>query len=622
MNFVIVLLILSLLTSTEQCGVTSHAVCLRDDSLISCFLVGTNVTEIEDTISECSRESNYTELEINLKVSNTNFVLAMDLPESITLIEVAGTTVANSSLQLTADRPHGSIIEVKVLNAVILLTEDTRNMFDIFPNIERIVCEGCTFSMLPSLIALSSLDSIEYSGNTQCDQGNIVHIDDLFVRGLEAITLIKWSAACVGSVSETAFRDLVNLEKLDLSRNEITDLPDEVFLTLYKVVTIDLFDNNISTISTSAFQQLHNIETISLTDNPLKCSCENSWLYLVEKELNFKISVSDCENGNPFNDPSNYVNCTETLPHCFNRSAQCEYKCENRADEFECVCKTGYKTENVTVCVDANECLEDTHDCEQICSNTIGSYTCSCNTGYRLNSTRTCQDIDECIENTHGCKHNCSNTIGSYECSCNTGYRLNGTRTCQDIDECIENTHGCEQACNNTIGSYECDCNTGYQLLTNGTCRDIDECTGNTHGCEQVCSNIIGSYECDCNTGYQLNGTRTCQDINECDFNNGGCTHDCLNLYGGFRCTCRDGFLQDSSDSFLCVEPLTGSDNAFPPILVALAVILVILFILGVTFIISVIVAIVISHSRKKSARNFPQESAQPPPPPIEETHV
>ena len=324
MNIVIVLLILCIFSyaATEPCSVlTGHAECLGGGVLISCFLVDTNITEIEETISKCSRESNYTELEINLQVPNTNFVLAMDLPESITLIEVAG-EVENSSLQLTANRPHVSITKVKVINAVILLTEHTRDMFDIFPNVERIVCEGCTFSMLPSLIALSSLNSIEYSGTTQCDQGNLVHMDDLFVRGLEEITQIKWSGACVGSVSETAFRDLVNLEMLDLSNNQISDLPDDVFLTLYEVVTIDLFDNNISNISTSAFQQLHSIETISLTDNPLMCSCDNSWLYLVEKELNFKISVSDCENGNPFNDPSNYMSCTETLPHCFNRSAQ------------------------------------------------------------------------------------------------------------------------------------------------------------------------------------------------------------------------------------------------------------------------------------------------------------
>ena len=38
----------------------------------------------------------------------------------------------------------------------------------------------------------------------------------------------------MGSVSETAFRDLVNLEMLDLSNNQISDLPDDVFLTLLR----------------------------------------------------------------------------------------------------------------------------------------------------------------------------------------------------------------------------------------------------------------------------------------------------------------------------------------------------------------------------------------------------
>ena len=218
--FIILVCVLQNSECTSCATSTLHAVCFRDGTLVSCFLIGTNATEIEETISKCSRESNYTELEINLQVPNTNFVLAMDLPESITFIEVAG-VVENSSLQLTANRPHVSITEVEVINAVILLTEHTRDMFDIFPNVERIVCEGCTFSMLPSLIALSSLNSIEYSGTTQCDQGNLVHMDDLFVRGLEEITQIKWSGACVGSVSET---------------DCIYNIPDSL-----KVVTIDLF---------------------------------------------------------------------------------------------------------------------------------------------------------------------------------------------------------------------------------------------------------------------------------------------------------------------------------------------------------------------------------------------
>ena len=86
----------------------------------------------------------------------------------------------------------------------------------------------------------------------------------------------------------------------------------------------------------------------------------------------------------------------------------------------------------VTICIDINECTEDSDGCAHTCVNTAGSYYCSCRSGYRLASNgRGCIEINECAEGTHGCTHTCTNTAGSYTCSCNSGYRLaSNRRTC------------------------------------------------------------------------------------------------------------------------------------------------------------------------------------------------
>ena len=47
------------------------------------------------------------------------------------------------------------------------------------------------------------------------------------------------------------------------------------------------------------------------------------------------------------------------------------------------------------ICVDINECIEETDDCAQNCINTNGSYICSCNTGYYIDiDGRSCNGTD------------------------------------------------------------------------------------------------------------------------------------------------------------------------------------------------------------------------------------
>ncbi len=94
--------------------------------------------------------------------------------------------------------------------------------------------------------------------------------------------------------------------------------------------------------------------------------------------------------------------------------------------------------------VDTNECgRADNGNCSQKCVNEIGSYHCECDIGYTLNPGKyacdgmsnkyyiyfiiidsLCVDIDECSDNSHNCSHKCINTVGSYVCDCDIGYHL------------------------------------------------------------------------------------------------------------------------------------------------------------------------------------------------------
>ncbi len=223
-----------------------------------------------------------------------------------------------------------------------------------------------------------------------------------------------------------------------------------------------------------------------------------------------------------------------------------------------------------TVCVDIDECAQQTDNCDTnaTCTNMMGSFTCTCNTGFEGNGV-TCTDIDECTTNTDNCDTNamCTNNTGSFSCACNTGFSGNGV-TCADIDECAANTDDCDglATCSNTTGSYSCTCPTGYMGTGHGTngCTDVDECTAGTDTCDTnaMCTNTAGAFTCACNAGFTGDGM-TCTDVDECA--NGGDNCDanatCTNTLGSFTCACAAGY---SGDGTQCM-PNCGDGTMIAP---------------------------------------------------------
>lgn len=131
--------------------------------------------------------------------------------------------------------------------------------------------------------------------------------------------------------------------------------------------------------------------------------------------------------------------------------------------------------------VEGTEDSEDSEDTEDSGDTEDTAATCDsdgtdCGEGFTCDDSGdaiVCVDVDECEENTDACDEHasCANTEGSYECTCEDGFEGDGTE-CNDINECAEGIDDCDEEsyCVNNEASFSCEkCPAGYEF--NG-----DEC--------------------------------------------------------------------------------------------------------------------------------------------------
>ena len=291
----------------------------------------------------------------------------------------------------------------------------------------------------------------------------------------------------------------------------------------------------------------------------------------------------------------------------------CEHTCRMINEVPTCSCQEGYKLQDVTLCVDIDECLVNNGDCEHECINKPGTYTCSCPSGYMVDGIR-CVDTNECTSNNgHGpCQDTCVNTEGGFQCSCENipGTKLDADdRNCVEIDLCEDNNGGCSHDCLTSYGQSFCMCPEGYKLdVDYKTCIDTDECESmetilEVCGQNSGCINTEGSFQCIdleeedeneeissekveeenqieqfpdasydyinetkitkpeieieeslCTDGYSFDKElNICIDVDECDLNSNRCGKYgyCVNKEPGFVCECSKGFVFDGNS---CID--------------------------------------------------------------------
>ncbi|XP_065653861.1 fibrillin-1-like isoform X2 [Hydra vulgaris] len=422
---------------------------------------------------------------------------------------------------------------------------------------------------------------------------------------------VYWGGLLTGSINFRAF-SVTNKVTIEISVNQTSfkqqlssgftnfDLTSATQYTVGQTYTLTLtfLTTNIKAIVSSISMNVagncsecHSALICGQYPNGVTCDCDQSSC----PDPNTQCIVSAVDRSlNPCNCVPGYEkdtsgNCVDIDECALSTTNNCSVNaiCNNFAGGYNCVCKSGYKTNDGGVesltnqCQDIDECaLLTTNICSNnaICNNFAGGYNCLCKSGYKTIDSgvesliNPCQDINECASSTTNiCSINaiCNNFVGGYNCVCKNGYKTNDggveslTNQCQDINECaLSTTNICSinALCNNFAGGYNCICKSGYKTIDGGVeslinqCQDINECalsTTNICSINAICNNFAGGYNCVCKSGYKtIDGgveslTNQCQDINECALSTTNiCSINaiCNNFAGGYNCLCKSGY--------------------------------------------------------------------------------
>jgi hypothetical protein len=87
--------------------------------------------------------------------------------------------------------------------------------------------------------------------------------------GLNALKILSLNYNAVKKVHKAAFRDLVNLEKIEMVNNVLESLDDELFLNLVNLKLVLLYGNQLKVISTKLFGSNTKLESIQLQNNQI-----------------------------------------------------------------------------------------------------------------------------------------------------------------------------------------------------------------------------------------------------------------------------------------------------------------------------------------------------------------
>ena len=108
------------------------------------------------------------------------------------------------------------------------------------------------------------------------------------------------------------------------------------------------------------------------------------------------------------------------IDECAQGTSGCSHICNNTVGSYSCGCPIGYRLAD-----DNRNCMGESRSKSRYYY--YAPYSDNC-----IFCTCLCLDIDECRDNTDSCAQNCINTVGSYSCTCNTGYSLASDRhTCE-----------------------------------------------------------------------------------------------------------------------------------------------------------------------------------------------
>lgn len=399
-----------------------------------------------------------------------------------------------------------------------------------------------------------------------------------------------------------------DLERLDLSNNQITVLPNNIISNLSKLSTLilsynklqcievdslrglrslrilSLQGNDISMIPDGAFRELISITHIALGANPLYCDCNLRWLSEWIKKDYIEPGIARCAEPRSMKDKlvltasSNSFICTgKPEPEVLAKCDSCyTFPCLNGATctarpllDYECICAPGYHGRHCEYVIDAcygNPC-ENSGTCKVL---EAGRFSCHCPSGYEGDRCET--NIDDCIDNK--CENNstCIDLLEEYRCACIPGYT--GDYCEKKINFCSKEFNPCKNGatCIDETFTYSCACSLGF---TGENCTvNIDDCV--EHLCQNggTCIDGVNSYRCQCQDGFsgafcELENmvdilypqTSPCQDHD--------CKHGACFMPSGAKdyiCKCSQGFTGKRCDVLSSVSFHEGSFVELEPL--------------------------------------------------------
>lgn len=132
---------------------------------------------------------------------------------------------------------------------------------------------------------LSTVVSLNLSGNAISTLSR-----DLHLPNLQKLDLSKNQISLIES---DAFYNLTNLQRLDLSENQINNIYKEMFKSLGNLERLILAHNHIRTMAPNTFDYLVGLKQLDITENLLHCDCELLWVGDWSRESGVKLA------GNP-----------------------------------------------------------------------------------------------------------------------------------------------------------------------------------------------------------------------------------------------------------------------------------------------------------------------------------
>ncbi|XP_072932477.1 adhesion G protein-coupled receptor A3 [Epargyreus clarus] len=112
--------------------------------------------------------------------------------------------------------------------------------------------------------------SLNLSGNAISTLSRELHLPNLQKLDL--------SRNQINLIESDAFYNMTSLQRLDLSHNQISNVYKEMFKGLVNLERLVLSQNHISVLATGTFDYLVGLKQLDITQNPLICDCELLWV--------------------------------------------------------------------------------------------------------------------------------------------------------------------------------------------------------------------------------------------------------------------------------------------------------------------------------------------------------